>query len=98
MASAELTEFSSVGVDGMIQAPRLRGAKTQTVSFTVSTRSVQLDSSTRLVLIHSATKCYAKAGDDAVEATTADAVIRADKEQFFEVKGGDYIAFYDGTS
>ena len=98
MATAYVTEYTGVGVDGMMQAALTPPVANQTVTFTTSTQtSSAFNDLTKMVRVHAIDACFVQFGENPT-ATVASISMPAGHIEHFAVKKGHKAAFYDGSS
>ena len=100
MATASILEFSELRHDAkgqVVPVAQLTNTVEQSVTFTTSTQSATFDGRTRYIRIVADAKAYFRCGTNPT-ATAAGPWIAADSVEYFGVRPGQKIAFYDGTS
>ena len=100
MASAFITEYSEMATEPSGETIPVGGkiVDTQEVSFTVSAQSLAFKNKTRFVRVVTDAKAHIAFGTGNPTATVSDPFVPSNTPEYFGVKKGSKIAFYDGSS
>jgi hypothetical protein len=97
MATAYITEFRNLGLDGGAQIAPRPGLASQTVAIGgTSAQSTAFSGSTRYIRVHVDAVCSSAVGANPT-ATIAGERMAADNTEYFAVNPGDKIAFITNT-
>lgn len=95
MANLYVTEIQASGVQRVTgaQVAKLKGCIQNPVSFTgTAAKGNAFNAATKMIRVVADTACAIKIGDSSVVATAADTRLQANREEYFDVDGGDYIS------
>ncbi|MCP5008962.1 MAG: hypothetical protein GY942_03175 [Aestuariibacter sp.] len=100
MATCKISEYRDAAKDNSlddIPAAQEPAVETQNITYTTSTASAAFHSKTRFIRIIADAKAHFVVGDTPT-ATATDPYVVADTVEYFGIKPGQKIAFYDGSS